>query len=586
MSRSAYFINSSNTIVDDNLEGTVLYCDGAYLDKKHRIVLRKDLETLKATGKVILICGGGSGHEPSHAGFVGKGMLSAAVCGDIFASPPVNNILTALHATYSPAGTVVIVKNYTGDRLNFGLAIEQFKIHNVDAKIDMILVEDDVATRNSPVGARGICGTVFLYKILGALAENGNSFGEIVEYGHHLQKKILTLGVSLAHCCIPGQKVRRADVKKSDGKASTETYEIGLGIHNEEGVEKRPLETVTAVVNSLLQTLLDNLRQADHDRFVLIFNNLGGLSQIEVNIVVKEVISGAQGKGLSIPSIFVGSFMTSLAMPGFSVTLIPLDDHTERCLTSTTDCPFWPRMLPVNREPFCTLPEITAHTPEIKSMEKDSSHTFSDDNSTKFRLALNNACDIVIQEADRLNDIDAAAGDGDCGTTLKQLGEETKVMIADETTNFNNPTEVFWKLSVIAGNTGGTSGALYGILFGAFASKLKNVNDRANWSYALEGALDIFMRYSRATPGQKSMLDALVALEQSMRPLREASVSMQNVLLQCVKDVEMAAENTKNLSAAVGRESYSGKSATGIPDAGAYCVALWVKAAGESLLQT
>lgn len=265
-------------------------------------------------GQVTLLCGGGSGHEPCQAGFVGRGMLTAAVSGDIFASPPVHHIYAALCQIYSSSGTVVVVTNYTGDRLNFGMAIEEFRARHKNSKVEMILVEDDLATQDNCSGARGVFGTVMVSKILGAMAEMGRTFEEVLDCATLLKTNILTLAASLGHCCIPGSKKEGSDCQERGGASF---YEIGLGIHNEPGAEMRSLEPAAAVVNCLMERLLQtNIRTGS--RLAIGLNNLGGLSVLEMNILAGEVSLWCMNHHIAVDHFLGGTIMTSIDMPGFS----------------------------------------------------------------------------------------------------------------------------------------------------------------------------------------------------------------------------------------------------------------------------
>ncbi|KAG8006044.1 Triokinase/FMN cyclase, partial [Nibea albiflora] len=222
-------LNSADDCVDEALCGLVRASGGLSLLKGHRVVLRSDRDNLR--GKVALLSGGGSGHEPAHGGYVGAGMLSAAVAGGVFASPPPASILAAILSLHNAgaSGVLLIVKNYTGDRLNFGLAAEQARNHGV--AVDMVIVAEDCAfDQPSKAGRRGLCGTIFIHKLAGALAEEGCSLDQIVSQVTEVLKGIGTLGVSLSPCSVPGC-LPSFDLPPGD-------MELGLGIHGEAGIRR------------------------------------------------------------------------------------------------------------------------------------------------------------------------------------------------------------------------------------------------------------------------------------------------------------------------------------------------------------
>ena len=229
-----------------------------------------------------MISGGGSGHEPAHAGFVGQ-MLTAAVCGDVFASPSVDAVLAAILAVTGPQGCVLIVKNYTGDRLNFGLAAERAR--SIGLKVSMVVVDDDIALPNIPQ-PRGLAGTLFVHKIAGALAAEGASLETITAVAERIIGNVKTIGLSLDTCVVPGsEKIDRIP----NGCA-----ELGLGIHGEAGIEQIDYAGVNAAVAVMVQKLAQSVDQGD---LVVLVNNLGGVSSLEMSIVANEIFDPNLVKG-------------------------------------------------------------------------------------------------------------------------------------------------------------------------------------------------------------------------------------------------------------------------------------------------
>ncbi|XP_022787345.1 dihydroxyacetone kinase 1-like isoform X2 [Stylophora pistillata] len=248
---SKKLINDPLDVVDEALEGIVLANPGLKLLKNHRVIIREDVNELRKAGKVTLISGGGSGHEPSHAGFVGKGMLTAAVAGAVFTSPPTKSILAAIRAVGhgNKGGTLLIVKNYTGDRLNFGFAAERAKAEGI--KVDMVVVGEDCAltSKDKTAGRRGLCGTVLIHKIAGALAEEGKSLEEISQVAKATAQAMGTIGVSLAPCSLPGSLPSFV--------LGIDEMELGLGIHGEPGVKRVKLDKVDQVVKTMIDHMTD-----------------------------------------------------------------------------------------------------------------------------------------------------------------------------------------------------------------------------------------------------------------------------------------------------------------------------------------
>jgi len=284
-------INNPRDVVNEALEGIVAANPGLNVLKGHSVIIREDVEELRKEGKVTLISGGGSGHEPAHAGFVGKGMLTAAVAGAVFTSPPTKSILAAIRAVGkgNDAGTLLIVKNYTGDRLNFGFAAERAKAEGM--KVEMVVVGEDCAltSKDKTAGRRGLCGTILIHKIAGALAEEGKSLEEILQVVKTAASTMGTIGVSLGPCSVPGSLP--SFVLGSD------EMELGLGIHGEPGVKRVKMDQADQVVQTMVNHMCDIQSGAAHklnlksgDSVALVVNNLGGTSVLELNIVAGSAI--------------------------------------------------------------------------------------------------------------------------------------------------------------------------------------------------------------------------------------------------------------------------------------------------------
>ena len=276
------FMNSKENIVTEAVDGIVAASGGklARLDgyPHIRVVVRNDWDR----SKVALVSGGGSGHEPAHAGFVGEGMLTAAVCGDVFASPSVDAVLAGILAVTGPAGCLLIVKNYTGDRLNFGLAAERAKAFGLD--VSMVVVDDDVALPDLPQ-ARGVAGTLFVHKIAGALAQRGVKLDEITRRVEKVIAGTKTIGMSLDTCTVPGSP---KETRIPKGMA-----ELGLGIHGEAGVEQIQYSDAMQAMDAVVAKLDKHMSDEKH---VALLNNLGGASVLEMAVLANEMVNSSIAK--------------------------------------------------------------------------------------------------------------------------------------------------------------------------------------------------------------------------------------------------------------------------------------------------
>ncbi|MCH2630763.1 MAG: dihydroxyacetone kinase subunit DhaK, partial [Nisaea sp.] len=304
-----------------------------------KVVVRSDWKK----DKVSLISGGGSGHEPAHAGFVGSGLLTAAVCGEIFASPSVDAVLAGILAVTGTSGCLLIVKNYTGDRLNFGLAAE--KARSLGIKVEIIIVDDDIALPND-IQARGIAGTVFVHKIAGALAEQGRTLEEVARAAKTAAASISSLGISLSTCSVPGvDNTERLE----PGMA-----ELGLGIHGEPGAKKIRHETAAAAV----QVVLSNLekKMEPKAKYALLLNNLGGCTPLEMTILAREI---TKSKISSSVQYLYGpaSLMTSLDMRGFSISILKLTKELEASLLFPVSGQIWPEVKKLKSPKLVSMPK-------------------------------------------------------------------------------------------------------------------------------------------------------------------------------------------------------------------------------------
>lgn len=323
----AQFINRREDVVIEAVEG-LLATSAVPLARLDgyphiRVVVRADWDR----SRVALVSGGGSGHEPAHAGFVGAGMLTAAVCGDVFASPSVDAVLAGILAVTGPAGCLLVVKNYTGDRLNFGLAAERARAFGLN--VNMVIVDDDIALPDLPQ-ARGVAGTLFVHKIAGALAERGADLETVTQAARRVISGTRSIGMSLDTCTVPGSP--------KEDRIPKGMAELGLGIHGEAGVEQVDYSGAQSAMAAVAQKLKAAVGERNH---VALINNLGGTSVLEMLVLTHELIRSEIGSHVS-HVVGPASLMTSLDMRGFSISLYPADDEDLACLALPVGPSAWP----------------------------------------------------------------------------------------------------------------------------------------------------------------------------------------------------------------------------------------------------
>ena len=528
------FINSKENIVTEAVDGVVAASGGrlARLDgyPHIRVVVRNDWDK----SKVALVSGGGSGHEPAHAGFVGPGMLTAAVCGDVFASPSVDAVLAGILAVTGSSGCLLIVKNYTGDRLNFGLAAERARAFGKN--VEMVVVDDDIALPDLPQ-ARGVAGTLFVHKIAGALAEVGADLQTIAAAARKVIASTRSIGMSLDTCTVPGSP--------KEDRIPAGMAELGLGIHGEAGVEQVAFDGARAAVTAMVDKLQVNLANKPH---VALINNLGGASVIEMSVVLYELIHSGIGKRIS-HVVGPAAMMTSLDMKGISISLYPADTQELELLTTPTPLAAWPGISEI--APVVT-PALSDGLTPIAPLPSEHEAT---------REFLTDCCNVLISAESDLNALDAKSGDGDTGSTLATAARA--LIDAMERLPLADHTQLCRAIGLELSQTmGGSSGVLLAIFFAAAGD---GASSGLPMRKALKAGLDRMQEIGGAQIGDRTMVDALA-------PALEA---LDNGFTEAAAAARKGADHTATiLQARVGRASYlSSQQLEGHNDPGAEAVA-------------
>ncbi|KAA1036881.1 dihydroxyacetone kinase subunit DhaK [Macrococcus equipercicus] len=309
-------VNDKTQFVADMLKGLTL-ADDTHEVIADSVIVRKD----RKRGKVALVSGGGSGHEPAHAGYVAEGMIDAAVCGEVFTSPTPDKILEAIKAVATDAGVLLIVKNYAGDVMNFEMAMELAEIE--DIKVDRVIVADDIAIDNKEQ-RRGVAGTVFVHKLAGYYAEQGLSLEEVKAKVEAVLPNMHTIGMALEPCMVP-------TTGQHGFELAADEMEIGIGIHGEKGIYREKMETVDQIVARLMAELE---KEIEGDKFIVMVNGMGGTPLSELAVVARYLKEYFDTKDLQMTKLFVGNYMTALDMQGFSITLLKHDDDYVAALDS------------------------------------------------------------------------------------------------------------------------------------------------------------------------------------------------------------------------------------------------------------
>jgi len=528
------FINSKEALVTEAIDGALRTAGGrlARLDgyPHIKVVVRTDWDK----SKVALVSGGGSGHEPSHAGFVGQGMLTAAVCGEVFASPSVDAVLAGILAVTGKAGCLVIVKNYTGDRLNFGLAVERARAFGL--KVNMVIVDDDVALPDLPQ-ARGVAGTLFVHKIAGALADQGADLATVTDAAEQVIAGAVSIGMSLDTCTIPGSP--------KEDRIGPGMAELGLGIHGEAGIEQVTFSNAKSAMAMVVDRLEPALTPGPH---VALLNNLGGTTPLEMSVLAEELTHsriGGQIRWLVGPA----AMMTSLDMHGFSVSLLPVS-KTEEALLQAPVAPWvWPGCLALGPVSILPLPDGLSPIQPLPSKNDDT------------RRFIEKCCNILIAAEDDLNALDAKSGDGDTGSTLATAARA--LVTALDRMPLADLTQLYRAIGVELSQTmGGSSGVLLAIFFAAAGDASSSGSDSIG---ALKAGLDRVMQVGGAKPGDRTMIDAMMP----------ALNALENGIDAAAREARQGADATSRITRArAGRASYVSEAAlSGHNDPGAEAVA-------------
>ncbi|THW26931.1 dihydroxyacetone kinase [Aureobasidium pullulans] len=574
-----HFINDPNHLVLTALRSITLANPSVALDAENKIIFRRGDAGLYKQSQVSVVSGGGAGHEPSFAAFVGPGILSGAISGTIFASPSAEQIRRCLLGRVDSAkGILVIVMNYTGDVLNFGMGVEKARATGVD--IEMLVVGDDAGvprSKGGKVGRRGIAGTVLVQKIAGALAATGAPLKDVHRVAKLASDNIVSIGSSLSHVHVPGRKVTEA----GEDELTFEEVEIGMGIHNEAGSERTKAD-LPDLVEQMLAHMLDEedkergfLKVSSEDETVVLINNLGGVSVLEMGGIATEVLDQLKKYHNIRPvRVLVGTFMTSLNGIGFSISLLKLQDTgLDKSMLQLLDAPSevtgWATPVPTATwENKSTAADRRQTAMADGDKDKPSNLTL---NTAESKKVLKAGLDRVIVAEPDVTHYDTIVGDGDCGIGLKRGAESVLQLIASDLDTQDAVIFMDRIISTIETSMDGTSGAIYAIFLNALAAGLRSQSPESGkkevttqvWAEAAKQALEGLGKYTPARPGDRTLVDAL-------EPFIKQLVATGD-LKKAAQAAKEGTDATKGMKASLGRSVYVGNEGfKEVPDPGAY----------------
>lgn len=570
-------INKPETLVREMCNGLVLAHPNLEFNSKYKIIKKKELNQ----DKVTLISGGGSGHEPAHAGFVGKGMLDVAVAGDVFASPSQIQVYQAIRTSASNKGTLLIIKNYSGDIMNFKNAAHLAGEDGI--VVDFVKVDDDIAVEDSlyTVGRRGVAGTVLVHKIAGAAAEAGMALDQVKEAAQKAIDHTKSIGFAFTSCTVPAKGTPTFTLEDNE-------MEYGVGIHGEPGIRREKIVPADELAGRMVTALFDKLKIDDNaeQEVAVLINGFGATPMQELYLLNNSVIRELSSRNKKVYKVFVGNFMTSIDMAGASVSIMKLDDQLKQLLAEPCDTPAL-----VVHEPFeqVNFTEVVLEQEENKSVSFtcETNEDYSTIESNQFSLnnliyLIDKMSEVIIENEVPFCELDAHAGDGDFGMSVakgfKQLKTEWKDIISNHTSDIGDFLDAC--SLIIMEHCGGASGPIWG---SAFRAASKHAGDKKELSVqefagmmsaVVKGIQDTGERsFGRgAVVGDKTLIDALAPYAESWEQsalqgddIKTASVKAANAAVQ-------GAKQTESIVARMGRAGTVGERSIGYPDAGAYAL--------------
>lgn len=567
-------MNRSETMVPEMCAGIALAYPELEFVKRYKIIKKRE----QNADKVSLISGGGSGHEPAHAGFVGKGMLDAAVCGDIFASPSQIQIYQAIKETAGNAGTLMIIKNYSGDMMNFKNAARLAEEDGIS--VEYVKVDDDIAVQDSlyTVGRRGVAGTVLVHKVAGAAAEKGYSLKQVKAYAENAVLNTRSIGFAFTSCTVPAKGTPTFSIAENE-------IEYGVGIHGEPGVSREAMMTADELSKRMTDSLVKELGLSENDEVTVLVNGFGGTPLQELYLFLNSTAKILDEYKIKIYRSFAGNYMTSIDMSGASLTFMKMNSELKSLLDAESDAPAFKvngPVLPRNYEPFIpayhTQSENTDQKNHTKGSAKVRQEILTVDNMI---FIVDTMSECIIKNEVPFCELDAYAGDGDFGMSVskgfRQLRREWNDILEEKVCDIGEFLDAC--SLIIMECCGGASGPIWGSAFRAAgkAAKGKQKLTAEEFAVLLQEVVTGIQKTGEysfgrgAVVGDKTLIDALVPC---------ADVWTENAGNKTLKELFQlsagaavnGAKMTEKIVARMGRAGTVGKRSIGYPDAGAFAL--------------
>lgn len=565
-------INRPETVVTEMCKGLVLTNPDLEFVKKYKVIRKKNLDK----NKVSLISGGGSGHEPAHAGFVGKGMLDTAVCGDVFASPSQIQVYQAIKETAGDKGTLLIIKNYSGDMMNFKNAAHLAEEDGI--QVDYVKVDDDIAVKDSlyTVGRRGVAGTVLVHKIAGAAAEKGGSLKEVKAAAENAISNVRSIGFALSSCTVPAKGTPTFELKENE-------MEYGVGIHGEPGIQRENIPSADELAKRMTDALAEELNVTQGEEVTVLVNGFGSTPLQELYLFNYAVAKVLHEKNIRIYRSFAGNYMTSIDMLGASLTFMKMNAELKELLDQESEAPAF---------------SVKGHVPEIvleeeireckeEDLTEESYKACAEVRNEKITLEnivymVETMSHCIIKNEIPFCELDSHAGDGDFGMSVakgfRQLKKEWKELTKEHTSSIGEFLQAC--SMVIMEHCGGASGPIWGSAFRAAGKKADGKTELTIFEFAdmMQEAVTGIQKTGEysfgrgAVVGDKTLIDALVPCADTWTACADKKETFEHAFTKAAQAAVQGAKDTEAIAARMGRAGTVGDRSIGYPDAGAYAL--------------
>lgn len=568
-------INRPETVVIEMCNGIAMAHPELEFIQKYKIIKKREINK----NKVSLISGGGSGHEPAHAGFVGKGMLDAAVCGDVFASPSQIQVYQAIKETASDKGTLLIIKNYSGDMMNFKNAA--YLAEEDGIKVDYVKVDDDIAVQDSlyTVGRRGVAGTVLVHKVAGAAAEKGYELEDVKKAAENAIANVRSIGFAFSSCTVPAKGTPTFDIGENE-------MEYGVGIHGEPGIKRESIISADELAKRMVNSLVDELKVAENDEVTLLVNGFGSTPLQELYLLNNAVTKVISDKKIKVYRTFVGNYMTSIDMLGASITLMKMNDELKELIDEESDAPAFKVNGHVESIPYINMRDLSEEGKEV-TFDMVTDEKFAQIKNDKISLdnivyIVDKMSECIIKNEVPFCELDSHAGDGDFGMSVakgfKQLKREWNDIIENHRGTIG---EFLGACSmVIMEYCGGASGPIWGSAFRAAGKKTDGKTELTVSEFAemMQAAVKGIQATGErsfgrgAVVGDKTLIDALVPCADKWTECASLNIGVKEIFEKAAAAAVIGAKATEDIVARMGRAGTVGDRSLGYPDAGAYAL--------------